>query len=46
MKTVPGILAVVFGLMYLMVAIFMALFIGLMAHGGFTLLIKSLGIEL
>jgi len=46
MKVVLNLLITLFGLVYLLVALFMALFIGLMVHGGFTLLIKSLGIEL
>jgi hypothetical protein len=46
MKAVMGILAVLFGLMYLLVALFMALFIGLMMQGAVLLTLKYFGIEL
>ena len=46
MKTVMAILAMLFGIIYLLVALFMALFVGLMAYGGVMVLLKSLGVEL
>ena len=46
MNVVISLLATLFGLVYLLVALFMVLFIGLMAHGGFIVLTKALGIEL
>ncbi|CAB5214950.1 hypothetical protein UFOVP190_334 [uncultured Caudovirales phage] len=46
MKTVMGILAMLFGLVYLLMALFMALFIGLMIQGAFLLTMKYFGIEL
>jgi Zn-dependent protease with chaperone function len=46
MKMVWGLLAAVFGLVYLVVALFMLLFIGLMMQGAVILTLKYLGIEL
>ena len=46
MKTLLGVLAMLFGLVYLLVALFMALFIGLMMQGAFLLTLKYFGIEL
>jgi hypothetical protein len=46
MKTVMGILATLFGLVYLLVALFMVLFVGLMMQGAFLLTLKYFGIEL
>ena len=46
MKTALGILAMLFGMVYLLVALFMMVFVGLMAYGGVMVLLKSLGVEL
>jgi hypothetical protein len=43
---VGKIVAVMFGILYLFVAAFMFLFVGLMAHGAVILLLKYLGVEL
>jgi len=42
---VGKILALLFGLLYLLVAAFMFLFVGLMANGAIILLLKYFGIE-
>jgi hypothetical protein len=42
---VGKIIAVMFGLLYLVVAVFMFLFLGLMAHGAVILLLKYFGID-
>ena len=46
MKVIFGVLGVIFGFVYLLVALFMVLFIALMIQGGFILLMKALGVEL
>jgi hypothetical protein len=46
MRLVISLLIMLFGTIYLLVALFMALFIGLMAYGGSMILLKSLGVEL
>ena len=46
MKTVLSVLAMLFGLVYLLIALFMMLFIGLMMQGAFLLTLKYFGIEL
>tara|TARA_R110000868_G_scaffold255245_3_gene511834 strand:+ start:4099 stop:4236 length:138 start_codon:yes stop_codon:yes gene_type:complete len=45
MKIVLSAIGILFGTLYLLIALFMALFIGLMAHGGFILLMKYFGVE-
>ena len=45
MKIVGHAVAIVFGALYLSVALFMALFIALMIHGGFVMFMKYIGVE-
>ena len=42
---VVKILVLIFGMLYLFVAVFMFLFVGLMANGAIILLLKYFGIE-
>lgn len=46
MKSVLSVLAMLFGLVYILVALFMVLFVGLMMQGAFLLTLKYFGIEL